>query len=309
MRYASLGFVLVSEMAFASLTVGYAFNLVSVNPFLNACLALLWGVMIFSLDRILMQSISPRIHWTRRFTRIMPRFVLSALFALLTGTCVTIGIFRQELDRFNREMPDHAVRRIDEQLAAYKVEIPALERRLVDAETRVNDALQEYLEEVDGTASGLAGMGPVAELKRQRYEEAEAELRRLRPLLTDQIQSKTASAAAISSRRDELLAQTNSTDLLARLSALRALSKQEPAVNIARFGITVLLFLLSSSPFLIKLLELRSSYDQLAEIEVDALRVPPPQESAEVKRINEATQNAFGLALEQSELNPKHTGV
>jgi hypothetical protein len=309
-RYVSLALVVITETLLSTILAGCALAMVLDGLFLNVAIVTFWGIVNFSLDRMLLQSITPKLHWIRRFTRVFPRIVLSVLISVVVARLLTIGIFRQELDRFNRQEREHAMQQIDEQLAAYRVEIPALQAYLRDVENRADVALQQYMQEVDGTGgSGSIGIGAIANLKMQRYAEEKANLDRVRPILVSQIQSKTANSAALSTRRVELSERASSTDLLARSLALRALSRREPAAKFVELAAALTIIIFSIAPFLVKLVQPKSLYDELVELETNVLRGPLIGESPAVKRINEATQSAFSRALEQSELNPKHTGA
>ena len=294
--------------ALTSLSMAYALSMVLGNALLALFAGLLGGAMIFNLDRVLLIS-TGQLSWPVRALSVAPRLMISALLAGVISGPLTVGLFRGEIDAFTRNDRVRLIQQLDERLSANRVEILTLERQLADAESRLNAAFHSYVDEMNGTSSGLSGVGPISALKLKRYEAAQSELESLRPMLAKQIQTKKVDAAALGTRRSELLARSESPDFLGRLAVLKTLADREPTIRAAVAAITLLLFFIQCAPVLTKLLAPTDVYGKLMRMEADAARTSIPQLTTPAQRLNEATQQAFSDALDQSELNPKNISV
>jgi hypothetical protein len=227
------------------------------------------------------------------------------LMAVTTSVAFSVGMFQNDIDRRISDSAAIGAQSFAERLAAQSSEIRSLENRIANAEERVRQSLADYSAEVDGIAgSGMVGEGPVAALKRRRYEEAQAELDRLRPVVESQLQALRAEQASLQERQRKYSSLTH-PGFLDRVAALKALGKENRSVAWAQLGIAFLIFFTSVSPLLITILGPVSTRPLFSDDnpELVPLRISGNATTA----IGEATRQAFTFALERSSVNPSRS--
>src|SRR5262249_54542451 len=238
--YAGIGATIVLTAVLASLSGGYALWTVFQSAPYAISLSLLWGILIFNLDRSIVMSLRNRRAgfgtFCRQLATASPRLVLAVLIASVITVPLELKIFEREiLDRLesnhqqtlNEERP-----RIEQQYS----EIADLEQQntlsaaaITEKESQRNDAFHEVQDEASGTrGTGIRGTGPVWRQKTQFLAQLDQELRDLRAQNNAQIQRNQARIGALKQAREAEIARKagilhEANGLLARLEVLHDL--------------------------------------------------------------------------------------
>jgi hypothetical protein len=97
-RFIQMGLVLLSTAGLAALSMTYALVDGLRTPIVAAVLlALVWGVIILNLDRLLIITMQPTSNRWRLFAMVAPRIVMAALLGIVIATPLTLRIFESEI--------------------------------------------------------------------------------------------------------------------------------------------------------------------------------------------------------------------
>jgi len=275
-KYHTLGGVLLATFALAALSSGYAFYTIFQHIGWAFAFALLWGAIIFNLDRFMVSTIrkygmSSSSQWKVAF----PRLLLAIFIGVTIARPLELKLFEKEI---NVEVESH----IQEQIKAYNLKLDTIHQARVAAAMQERNLLlqrrasmqdtllklqQAYLMEADGTGgSGRRGIERITRLKQSAYEQTASNYAQLFPGLDTALARQTRflenAAKELKSDQDKYAQSAYSNiGFLARNKALQSLSDREDSVFMANLLITLLIILLETAPILAKLLLPVGPYD------------------------------------------------
>jgi hypothetical protein len=244
-----------------------------------ALLALIWGVVIFNLDRYIVSTLhkaDPSQPWTTRLRSVgpaVPRLFIAFLLAVTISKPLELGIFKDAIvtemsfaaDSLVNERKSKLELISDSRIDDLRRERAAFDERLNRREAAVDSARNTYIDETDGSGgSGTEGDGPIAKVKL-------AQLEALQTALASESQAQASRRRQIDRQLDSLaLAHQDSltsfrtsigTGFLPQLNALAALSRKESATKWASYAVMALIIMIEISPVLVKLLAPYGPYD------------------------------------------------
>ncbi len=210
-KYGFIGAIIMLTSLFAMLSGGYALFFIFHSELYAAIFALLWGMFILNLDRLIVSSMRKSDSIWREFRQAIPRIILAIIIAIAIARPLEIGIFAEEIESFLIEQK--GIKKIDvlkefnTYIGAIKEDFNArmsedttlLEQyrteRAATCATR-DEAHAIYLCERDGTCgTSEKGYGAEARAKRKRYELLERDCTELTARTTE-LQKR------VNSRRD-----------------------------------------------------------------------------------------------------------
>jgi hypothetical protein len=275
-KYHTLGGVLLATFALAALSSGYAFYTIFQHLGWAIAFALLWGAIIFNLDRFMVSTIrkygmSTSSQWKVAF----PRIVLAIFIGVTIARPLELKLFEKEI---NVEIESH----VQEQIKAYNLKLDTIhsarvasalqeKKLLLHRRASMQDTLlklqQSYLMEADGTGgSGRRGIERITQLKQAAYEQTARSYAQLFPDLDTALAKQNTfleNAAKELANEQDKFAKTAYSNIgfLARNKALQSLSDREDSVFMANLLISLLIILLETAPILAKLLLPVGPYD------------------------------------------------
>src|SRR5215475_6994319 len=280
--YAGIGATIVLTAVLASLSGGYALWTVFQSAPSAITFGLLWGILIFNLDRYIVMSL----HKSRGGFGALCRQVATAsprlLLALLIASVITLPL---ELKIFEREILDQLERNHQrtlnndiQSLEPKYSEIADLEEQnhlltaaITEKEGQRNDAFQEVQGEASGNrGTGIRGAGLVWRQKTAFLVQLNQELHDLHAQNTAQIQRNQARIGELKKARETEIAQKtvilhDANGLLARLEVLYDLLQEHTTTAIA-FGLIAAMFVvIETAPVVVKLLATYGPYDAIVE--------------------------------------------
>ena len=310
-KYALLGALLCFTAGFAALSGGYAAYTAFRDTAVATALGVLWGLFIFTLDRLIVSGIRKQQHepndpWAvwlgkslREILQALPRLVLAVFLALVIATPLELKLFEREIQWYMAH--DTQARAIEaEQLA--QEEFPDIENlrtrnqelfQLLQAKEKRRDTLRD---EAVAEAIGLDGIprrgkGPVYAERRAEFEQYQTELGAFRRQVNTQVAANTATITRLEAQKQQRLAVVktvaeNAHGFLARLNALHQLARDRDNLALG-WAICVIFFVflaVETAPVLTKVMFRYGPYDMLLErIETEVVL----EESQRLRRAQE----------------------
>ncbi len=293
---------------FAALAAGYALYTVFDSVIAATIFGIIWGLMIFNLDRYIVSSMRKDGGW-REFWTAAPRVVLAVIISIVIARPLELKIFEKEINPELIVMEQEVYARQETQLRSrYTQTLDSLksERARLNSEiaakAQSRDALVRIAqEEADGTGgSRKRNLGPIYKVKKADADKAETELQQLMLANHARIAELDASARTIEASQDREIASMEKSKMngpAARMEALDRLTANSSAMWWANLFIVLLFIAIETSPIFVKLISGKGPYDNLLRIEEHKFY---SQEVEEMAKTNGGVKERSG-ALPQHE--------
>lgn len=279
-KYAGIGATVFFTAVMAFIASAYALYTVFDSVLAAVFFGLIWGLLIFNLDRFIVSTIKKRDSFKSELLQATPRIILAVIIAIVISKPLEMKIFEKEINQVLLEQKNEMTLANKEQIAQQytpkvaelNASIAALKGEITTKEAETNALYDTYISEAEGTAgTKLLGKGPVYKEKREKHDAALAELQAL----------KETNATKISGIEDQIAAldteyATNVTDsqpiidgfdgLMARITALKELPW------LPSFFIFLLFLAIETSPIIAKLLSPKGPYDLKLEEEESVVK-------------------------------------
>lgn len=303
-KYVGIGIAVFFTGLLAALSGGYALY-TAFNQVPAAILfGLIWGALIFNLDRLVVSSLKKDGPPGRQWIQAIPRFLLALMLSVVIAKPLELRIFKPEIDAV---LAEDQIKQQQRTGALFDRNIAGLDKRIagIKAETDrlfgIREHLyEEYRCECDGTCgTGKRGRGSECERKEQKYRQTDSEYQSLKAENDRLIASLRAEADLETTRKQTALAAQStvrSDGLLARLNA----SGQLPFLP--GFFIMLLILLVEIAPVLSKLLTPKGVYDYAARLAEERFKLE--QEALHAQAQEKLRQQSdLRVQLEQAELH------
>lgn len=273
-KYQGIGATILFTGIFSALSAGYALYTVFESYVASTVFAILWGMMIFNLDRYIVSGMRKKSNFLKEFAMAAPRIVLAVFIGIVIATPLELKLFESEINAELGMMQQETYKQQDDLLkkryeADTKVindEIALLRSKLSKFDQERTARLSEALSEADGTGgSKIRAMGAIYKAKAKAADKAEQDYQMVYTEINPKLQDEMAKLEALEVKRKtemENLSRASLTGFASRLKALHRLSATEEAIRIAGFFITILFLIIECSPILVKLISERTPYDQ-----------------------------------------------
>lgn len=297
-KYAGIGATVFFTALMAAIAASYALYTVFDNLYTSIFFGIIWGLLIFNLDRYIVSTIKKRDNVLDEILQAMPRIFLAVIIAVVISKPLELKIFEKEINQVLLEQKNdltlanqnQIAEQFNPKIAELENQILGLQGQIDTKEAEVNALYDTYITEAEGTAGTMKlGKGPVYKEKRDKHDAALAELQQL----------KTDNKAKISSIENEILTlqgdyKANVADsqpvidnfdgLMARVNALGELPW------LPSFFIFLLFLAIETSPIIAKLLSPKGEYDFILEDQETVVQSWTMQQVAE-RRILVKTDN------------------
>ena len=279
-KYAGIGATVFFTAVMAFIASSYALYTVFDNYLTAVLFGLIWGLLIFNLDRFIVSTIKKKNNFKSELLQATPRIILAVIIALVIAKPLEIKIFEKEINRVLLEQKndmtlanrEQIATQFNPQIAALDAEIASLKEEVFTKETEVNALYSTYIAEAEGTAgTKRLGKGPVYAEKREKHD---AELLALQELKATNAEKIKAAEENIASLNEEYQARVNESQpvidgfdgLMARINALNKLP------FLPSLFIMLLFLAIETAPIIAKLLSPKGAYDLKLEEEESALQ-------------------------------------
>jgi len=281
-KHAGIGGVILFTGIFASLSSGYALYSVFDNYYYASGFGLLWGLMIFNLDRFIVSSMRKTGSFGNQFLMALPRLILAFFLGIVIAKPLELKIFEKEIDkqlnviinRNKQQLQDSMNVRFMAQTKPYNSERDSIYSRIKSLRTSYDSASVELEKEILGKTtsktSGKAGFGSNAKRKQEIKLQKEKELNEYVAQNKTNLDSLDKKVNLVYDNLRDEIKSTSKTEnkyngFLARMQALDELSTLYKIIAIASFFIMGIFIILEMSPVLVKLMAPNGPYDYMME--------------------------------------------
>ena len=286
-KYVGIGATVFFTAIMAFIASSFALFTVFDNPYIAMGLGLVWGLLIFNLDRFIVSTIRKRDTFRSELLQASPRIVLAIIIAIVISKPLEIKIFEKEIGVILLKEKNEMAWNNKKEVANYfksdldknKAETEALKTEITNKEKEVNALYETYIAEAEGTKGTMKlGKGPVFKEKIAKHNLALAELDSLRKTNLAKMASNDKKAKTLAFDLDKKLTQTQPIidgfdGLMARINALNKLPL------IPSLFIMLLFLAIETSPIIAKLLSPKGEYDYKLEDLETALKATLTQDN------------------------------
>lgn len=278
-KYVGIGATIFFTGIFAALAGGYALYTVFDSYIASVFFGVLWGLMIFNLDRFIVSSMRKNGQPGQELLQALPRVVLALVISIVIARPLELKIFEKEVNSEITSMiqEDLAVKEhtLKERFVATRerlnAEIQMLKAEIIAKTESRNELRRIAREEADGTGGTMQrNPGPIYKIKKAEADRVEAELDELIATNTPLIEEKEQALADWNNREKAELADLEAgqlTGLASRIEALDRLTAKSSAINIASWFIMLLFLVVETAPIFVKLTAQRGPYDYVLKTE------------------------------------------
>ncbi len=275
-KYAGIGGTVFFTALMAFIAASYALLTVFDNYFAAVLFGLVWGLLIFNLDRFIVSTIKKTDNKWKEIWQATPRLILAVIIAIVISKPLEMKIFEKEINQVLLTEKNNLTLANKEQISnqftpeitTLQSEINSLKQEINSKETTSNKLYETYIAEAEGRkGTKLIGKGPVYKEKREKHDAALAELQQLKTSNNTKISEKELQIANLKTQQKTQETTTQPIidgfdGLMARINALSKLPW------LPSFFIFLLFLAIETSPILAKLIAPKGEYDfKLQDIE------------------------------------------
>lgn len=291
-KQAGIGGTVFFTALMAFISAGYALFTVFDQVWIAVMFGLVWGLLIFNLDRFIVSTLRKRDRRGSELLQAVPRILLAVIIAVVISKPLELRLFEKEIDRVllesrntmtlnNREQIGLTY---DPQIQKLEAENEVLKEEVSQKEAEVNSLYSTYIAEAEGREGTLKlGKGPVYKEKREKHDAALAELVALRAKNETMISGNRVAMAQLKTDYNREVANTQPVidgfdGLMARIDALGALPWWPS------FFIFLLFLAVETMPIISKLLAPKGEYDIKLEQSLITLESFAEQQASQQKQ-------------------------
>jgi len=276
-KYSGIGATIFFTGLFAGLTGCYAMYFVFNSFPLAIGLGILWGLMIFNLDRYIVLSMKYSESTAGKLAQAIPRIVLAVLIAFVIAKPFELKLFESEINEElsiihleNKESKEKLIlNRYEKLLLNTETELTNLNNQLSLLDERKTALNLEALKEADGTGGSMKrNMGPIYKAKKLQADLAKKEYQneaiRIQPELT---RLNAVKEELLTERNKEVtqLSDEKMSGLAARMEALERITQRSKAIKIAGIFIMLLFISIETAPIFTKVISGNGPYDYVLD--------------------------------------------
>ena len=279
-KYAGIGATVFFTAVMAFIAASYALFTVFDNLYTSIFFGIIWGLLIFNLDRYIVSTIKKTGGVKAELIQAIPRIILALIIAFVISKPLELKIFEKEINQVLLEQKNELTlankNQIGEQfipeISAFNNDILRLQNEIEIKEAETNSLYDTYIAEAEGTAgTKLIGKGPVYKEKRDKHDGLLAELNQLKIDNKSKIRTIENQIAELNNNYDNAIINSqpiinNFDGLMARVNALGKLPW------LPSFFIFLLFLAIETSPILAKLLSPKAAYDIKLEDQETAIK-------------------------------------
>lgn len=292
-KYAGIGATVFFTAVMAFIAGSYALYTVFDNIYTSIFFGVIWGLLIFNLDRFIVSTIKKRDNIGSELLQASPRIILAIIIAVVISKPLEMKIFEKEINQVLLQQKNELTLANKQQLAQQYTpsveklnqDITSLKNEINLKEAETNTLYDTYISEAEGTAgTKLLGKGPVYKEKREKHDAALAELRQLKQTNAEKITDIESQITALNTEYATVVKDSQPIidgfdGLMARINALGELAW------FPSFFIFLLFLAIETSPIIAKLLAPKGEYDLKLEEEESVLKTWVTQKVEERQKI------------------------
>ena len=236
-KYAGIGATVFFTAVMATIAGSYALFTVFDNIYTSVFFGLIWGLLIFNLDRFIVSTIKKSDAKWKEFLQASPRILLAVIIAIVISKPLELKLFEKEINQVllaekNQMTLDNKTQiaaQFTPEIEKINSEIEVLKQEINTQEAETNALYETYIAEAEGRkGTKLLGKGPVYKEKREKHDASLLLLNNLRKENAEKIKNKEAAIATLIENQKNYESKTqpiitNFDGLMARINALNKL--------------------------------------------------------------------------------------
>ncbi|MFT7900859.1 DUF4407 domain-containing protein [Tenacibaculum ascidiaceicola] len=272
-KYAGIGATVFFTALMATIASAYALFTVFDNIYTAIFFGIVWGLLIFNLDRFIVSTIKKRESKRKELIQVLPRLLLAMIIAVVISKPLELKIFEKEINQVlltekNQMTLDNKTQiaqQFTPEIEKINTDIASLKNEIATKEQEVDTLYETYIAEAEGRkGTKLLGKGPVYKEKRDKHDAALSELSQLKTSNNEKIKTKEEIIRNLTQQQKEAESKTqpiisNFDGLMARVNALNKLPW------LPSFFIFLLFLAIETAPIFAKLISSKSEYDYKLE--------------------------------------------
>lgn len=298
-KYAGIGATVFFTGLFAALAAGYSLYTVFDSIIAASVFGIIWGLMIFNLDRFIVSSMRKDGKFSRELLMAAPRILLAVLISVVIAKPLELKIFEKEIkpeltvmEQQKFGLQESIIRqRFGDEQDSLKKEIQILKNEITARQVKRNELTRIAQEEADGTGgSRRRNPGPIYKIKKSDADKAEKELEEITSRNSTRIsglEKKLDESDAAVLKEIASLERKKIDGPAARIEALDRITQESNAILWAHWFIILLFIAIETSPVFVKLISPKGPYDNLLKVEEHGFE---SQETELVARVNAETK-------------------
>lgn len=313
-KFVGIGATVFFTAVMAFIASSYALYTVFDSVIIALGFGLVWGLLIFNLDRFIVSTIKKRGSFFKDSSQAIPRLILAVIIAIVISKPLELKIFEKEINQVLLEQKNEFTLANQKQIAlqytpkttALEQQISGLKEDIKTKEAEVNALYTIYITEAEGTSgTKKLGKGPVYQEKRGKHDAALAQLESLKANNHLKIERLEKETALLNANFNDQVQSTQPIiegfdGLMARITALNTLPW------IPSFFIFLLFLVIETTPIFAKLISPKGPYDYKLEDEETAIKTIVKDRVLErelsTKTNNEINKKVYTAIVEDQEL-------
>ena len=272
-KYIGIGATIFFTGLLAMISASYAIYTVFDHWIAALCFGLIWGLMIFNLDRYIVSSMKRRGSFANDFFTALPRLILAVIISIVISKPLELKIFEKEINAEIVSMEQEVYKtqeskvqdRYQSQVTTLQSDISTLKNEIQLKQSKRDELTSIAQQEADGTGgSKQKNLGPIYKTKKHDADQADLELKSLITQYLPLISDKESQIKSIQESMHGDIKGLNKTALggfASRIDALSRLADRSRAIWIASLFIMLLFVAIETAPIFVKLISARSPYD------------------------------------------------
>jgi hypothetical protein len=278
-KYVGIGATVFFTGLFAAMAAGYSLFTVFDSYFASIVFGLIWGMMIFNLDRFIVSSMRKERKASRELLMATPRILLAILISIVIAKPLELKIFDKEIqpELIVMEQQKFAVQefhvraRFDATQDSLSSEVQRLKSEIAAQQAKRDQLVRIAQEEADGTGgSRRRNLGPIYKVKKADADKADRELQEITRnniARIGELQASLDRNDSVIAREIGSLERAKMNGPAARIEALDRLTRESSAIWWAHWFIVLLFIAIETSPVFVKLISGKGPYDNLLKVE------------------------------------------
>ena len=282
-KYVGIGATVFFTAVMATIAGSYALYTVFDNLYTAIFFGIIWGLLIFNLDRFIVSTIKKSDSKFKELLQAAPRIVLAIIIAVVISKPLELKLFEKEINQVllaekNQMTLDNKTQiaqQFTPEIANINSEINILKQEIVLKENETNALYEIYISEAEGTkGTKKLGKGPVYEEKRAKHDASLLALNQLKKENQEKIKEvKEKETAIVTLQVEQKLAETKSQTIISNFDGLMArINALGELPWLTSFFIFLLFLCIETSPIIAKLLASKGEYDFKLEEKESAIK-------------------------------------
>ena len=188
-KFTGIGATVFFTAVMAFIAASYALYTVFDNPYIAMGFGVVWGLLIFNLDRFIVSTIRKRDRFGSELLQASPRILLAVIIAIVISKPLEIKIFEKEINTVLLTEKNAMALNNKKEVTGYfksdldknKAQTDSLKAEINRKDKEVSGLYDSYITEAEGTKGTMKmGKGPIFKEKFSQHAIAKAELDTLR---------------------------------------------------------------------------------------------------------------------------------